>query len=793
MAYPWASGAWAVGALASDSWLVAPSNAGVVWASTSWASNTWAAGTWQDAWARTATYSITGQNVGFLYSRNLTADNSTYLISAQDASLLRGYSLAANTATYTITGQDAGLVSQEYRITLVNTHNELVDKQTGVQIQGINLTGTTSSALQYATGAALKAGSWTPTAWASDVWATGLEDVTSVSLTSVSVVNDSLVTATMVDITSSVIPFTDTNHLLHRLAITKGGSTTYQYVEVNPETGYIVGTVQPADAYTTLGQSIFGGLTFNANQQVRLPVTIGGFVATWETQNGNITGRVTVAGTLSSPQVLSIPIWDDVLGWDVINTTIRDISDINTNLTASVAQYTITPQSVGSSRNYVLGAVHSSYVITPQDAGYTQGFVVFPAPLTIGTSLSNSFLAVNGMDINNVTGIGPNVIQVGSNFTINGAGFGNDTSLDLVLVDALQSVVECIIQGINNSQVIAKVPANAAALSLPVTLWVGDYSRDGNGNIILSGGLPVPISSRNVAWDLDVVVFASNNLTISSILEVPNLVQNHLLAVDGLTVGSVVDATTVGGGESSVTAEDVSQPLSLSEPVLTQHNILTVDGLSSSLSIDAPSITQSHKLTNNNLRIGNTLSVSSLTQHHILTVNGLNVVSILENNTLKQKHLLSVNSLTAGITLSEPTNVFKVFLNVNNLRCVITENNVTNTPTFTLSVNGLTCNTSLTPSLSTPLFSLQPNGLSISSSMEDTSLVQAYRVLSDNLICRMTFETPVLTPRFGVLNVNDITITNRLEKSRAKTYPDALSADKIKVYPVYSGEVLINQ
>lgn len=793
MANPWAIGAWAVGALAPGSWnYTEPSaNTGVVWETGSWAAPSWAEGTWQDSWAKTGQFDIEGQIVSLKINRVLTSEAGSFVIDDQDISLIVNRTLVGDTSSFVISGQDATLVGTLYRISSVNTYNEVIDNQISVTINGENLTGTTDVVIQYAESSALQDNSWGGGAWETGAWRDGSSSLIDTALTNVDVVNASLITADMFDVVTSNVPFTDINHTLHRLALTKGSATIFQYIELLPSSFYIIGTVQPSDAVTTSGTSIFGGMTLSANMQVRLPTQIAGINATWETLNGNITGRVTLASVLPSATPLAISIWEDGVGWDVINTVIRDISDVNTNIPCENGVFSITGQDAGRLINRVLTSDTGSFVIEGQEVVLGRSFIIQPSSLVLNPILSIPFMS-QGMAIDYVIGLTYETAQVGSEFSIYGVGFGSDNNLDIVFVDVLGTFIEGVITQINNSFIRVSVVQQAAALSAPVTMYVGDYQRSG-GTIVLSDNVPIPTSSRNVSRPISLVTFANSNLYIESVFETPTLTQSHNLAVDNILINQSIDNVLLGAGSTSLVVNGITISNLLGIPTLTQKNVLSVDSITSGLTLDTTSLVQAHRLPVNSLTINSSLGTASLIQAHTLSVNSLFCGNILGNNALIQHNVLTVNSLSTSTSIDNILLAYTVGLNVNNLRCTLTESNVNLVPHYNVTPMNVLMGLSITSSSATPTFTITVDSVELEQTLDTTSLTQRHLIVSDNLRSNTSISSSSLLQDFGTLVVDSITLNTRLSTSRAKITTDPLTADDIKSYPALSGEILINQ
>lgn len=808
MAYPWATGAWAVGALASGSWLVASSNAGVSWATNSWATSTWAAGSWQAAWAQTGTYSFNGQPVTFSRIYKMASAVGSFTLTGGAVNP----TLQAIGGSYTVSGNGTTLTANTYRITQVNTiAGQVVDNSTGVQIQGTFLTGTNSVKIEYAKGGALSPGSWGPTVWATGAWADGTSGIVSTSLTNVIVVGPTLVTADMFDVETSNIPFSDVNHVQHRISISTGTKSNYYYVSVVPQAFQVVGTVDPADAITTAGQSIFSGLTLNVKQQVLLPVTIDGKNVTWEQAvSGNVTGRFTLASGPVANTDLTIPIWDDTLGWDVINVTVKDISAINTILTASVGAYVLSGQDAGKEKQYVLGIAVGSYVYTGQTAALTLGSAIVPSSLTLGTTINQALIS-DGMTVTRVLGMADDIVQTGAVFNVTGVGFATD--VDVVLVDILGNAIDCPLVGITNSAFSASVPVNAGALSSPVKLYVGDYQRDGGGNIVIVSGAPVATTSRNVNRSVQIAIWTSAKLTLASTLDNTSFIQAHVLPVDTMISATLLGSSTpiqstysltVNGLRSTTTlaansliqnyvnvANNATSATTLSNVTLAQHYNLIVNGLTSTTLLGATSI-HDNSLVVNGLTLASQIGSPTLTQANTLAVNGLTLSQLLGNISLTQHSQLTVAGLTSATTLSNSTSVFVPLLGVGNLNSTTTLSSPSLTQSYTLSVNGLISTTLLSNGSVNNSYTLTVNDLTSATTLEEPTLDQRSLLDVNDLFLHTRLGRSAAIARTSLV-VDDMSLITTLDESRAKTIADPIFVTSIQSKPAISGRIHANK
>lgn len=155
-------------------------------------------------------------------------------------------------------------------------------------------------------------------------------------------------------------------------------------------------TVTPADANTTSGQSIFGGLTINSGSLVILPNLIGGIVATWETSNGNATGRVTLASALADPVAVSIPYYDGST-WSTIDVTFIDQGDVTITITSDHTTFALSAQDANLVATRVITADQSAFALTVQDAtlGITS-YSVDAAYSLFALSVQNATLLYSG-------------------------------------------------------------------------------------------------------------------------------------------------------------------------------------------------------------------------------------------------------------------------------------------------------------------------------------------------------------------------------------------------------------
>lgn len=126
-------------------------------------------------------------------------------------------------------------------------------------------------------------------------------------------------------------------------------------------------TVEPGTSNTTVGESIFGGLTINAGSRIIGPNSIGGLAATWEISGGNATGRVTLAGgPLTDPVAVSIPYYNGST-WDTISVTFIDEGDVTTSIDAEYASFALTVQDVTLRATRIITAEYASFSYTAQD------------------------------------------------------------------------------------------------------------------------------------------------------------------------------------------------------------------------------------------------------------------------------------------------------------------------------------------------------------------------------------------------------------------------------------------
>jgi hypothetical protein len=126
-------------------------------------------------------------------------------------------------------------------------------------------------------------------------------------------------------------------------------------------------TVEPGTSNTTVGESIFGGLTINAGSRIIGPNSIGGLAATWEISGGNATGRVTLTGgPLASPVAVSIPYYNGST-WDTISVTFIDEGDVTTSIDAEYASFALTVQDVTLRATRIITAEYASFSYTAQD------------------------------------------------------------------------------------------------------------------------------------------------------------------------------------------------------------------------------------------------------------------------------------------------------------------------------------------------------------------------------------------------------------------------------------------
>lgn len=113
--------------------------------------------------------------------------------------------------------------------------------------------------------------------------------------------------------------------------------------------------------------------------------------------------------------------------------------------------------------------------------------------------------------------------------------------------------------------------------------------------------------------------------------------------------------TPDAGGGITLTVQDITSAQTLSEPNLTQQNILSVNSLSLAQSISQPSLTQANILSVDSITSGQTIENVSLTVAAALSVQNITNDQTLQNVELIQQAILAVNNINSDQTLSNIT------------------------------------------------------------------------------------------------------------------------------------------
>lgn len=136
-------------------------------------------------------------------------------------------------------------------------------------------------------------------------------------------------------------------------------------------------------------------------------------------------------------------------------------------------------------------------------------------------------------------------------------------------------------------------------------------------------------------------------------------------AIDSVVTGSFAIFGSAAG--TALIVNDMTQGQSLSQPVLTQAQILVTNDLNQAQELSQPTITQHQILTVNDLEQLQQLEQSTLIQHNILVVDDIYQAQELSQAGLTQHNVLVVNAMVQAQELGEVTLGVAGVLNVNDM------------------------------------------------------------------------------------------------------------------------------
>ena len=146
---------------------------------------------------------------------------------------------------------------------------------------------------------------------------------------------------------------------------------------------------------------------------------------------------------------------------------------------------------------------------------------------------------------------------------------------------------------------------------------------------------------------------STNELGVSTLLDVSSIVQNHVLTpVDGSVTVSL-DSTTLD--QVGILAPDeLSVTVSLDATTITQVHTLSPDDLSSASTLDTTTITpenDDHTFAPDDLSVSITIDTTSITQAVILSPNDLSVSAVIDTGSISQLQVLAPNDMTVTTTI----------------------------------------------------------------------------------------------------------------------------------------------
>lgn len=206
-----------------------------------------------------------------------------------------------------------------------------------------------------------------------------------------------------------------------------------------------------------------------------------------------------------------------------------------------------------------------------------------------------------------------------------------------------------------------------------------------------------------------------------------------------------------GGGGTSISPDNISQPQSIDSPALTQNNILAAQSLAQSQSIAEPTLTQASPLSTNALTQGQAIESPSLTQSSSLAPNGLGQSQSLGQPSLTVGGVLAAQGLSQGQSIDSAALTQANILSVDSVTQSQSLTNVSLAVAGGLAVQGLSQSQLLQNAELIEQAILAVQGLTQGQSIDSAPIIVGGTLAAQGIIQIQTVGDPALTQDYALL------------------------------------------
>ena len=352
----------------------------------------------------------------------------------------------------------------------------------------------------------------------------------------------------------------------------------------------------------------------------------------------------------------------------------------------------------------------------------------------------------------------------------------------------------------NQSVPTRSLKINAQTLTRTTT-WTGGLNTDPEMSILntTNGGAgSTGLTKYQLQWDRDLspseIALVEENIYQLLKSATPQVYFAPSIAIPIIAPEDVTVAVTISspvlGQHNVLVVDNIGVVSSITSPVFTQQNDLVTDSMSVDTLISEPVLGQNNILAVDSQDVATTISESSLVEHSVLAIDSLNVGAAISNVDFIQQNILAVNDIDVATEISEAGLLQNNILAVN---AVLVDTSVSNVSLITAGVLGVDNLLSATVVTQPNLVQQQVlvvDGVAVGTAITQPLLDQAHALLVDSLASGSSITIPALN-QHGALLVDDVSVDTLLSLVSVTTGVVACLAGEVVIASLLNGTVTI--